>query len=122
LQPEDPSIQNNLAYFIGETNGNLDEAMSLAQQAVRKSPAEPVFADTLGWIYTKKGMASKAVQLFENLVRKNPEDPTFQYHFGAALLRTGNKEKARTALQIALTKNPSKQEAEKIRALLARIG
>src|SRR6185295_5162491 len=109
----EPGIQNNVAFLLVETNGNLDEAANLAQQATRQAPGQPNFSDTLGWIYIKKDMAPSALQIFENLVKKYPDEPTYRYHLGVALLKTGNKEKARTALQGALTKNPAKVEAEK---------
>jgi tetratricopeptide (TPR) repeat protein len=122
VRPEDPNIMNNIAYLIVETEGNLDEALRLAQQAVRKEPGQPSFADTLGWVYLKRQMPDNALQVFNTLIQKQPNDATFHYHRGAALLQKGDKSGARLALETALTKSPSKQEADKIRELLAKAG
>jgi tetratricopeptide (TPR) repeat protein len=122
LKPDDPAVANNLAFLIADTNGNLDEAMRLAQLAVRKAPTESNFADTLGWVYLKKTSADSALQIFDRLVNQHPDSPTFRYHLGAALLQKGDRAKARAALEAALAHGPSKQETEKIRELLAKAG
>jgi tetratricopeptide (TPR) repeat protein len=121
LQPADPRVLNNLAYAIVETNGNIDEAMRLAQFAVKNSPDQPNFADTLGCVYLKKNLTDGAVQLFSTLVKKHPDDPTFRYHLGAALFQKGDVEGARVALRVALGNKPAKDEADQIRQLLARL-
>jgi Flp pilus assembly protein TadD len=121
LQPDDPRVLNNLARAIVETNGNIDEALRLAQLAVKSSPNQPNFTDTLGWIYLKKNLTDGALQLFNTLVRKHPDDPTFRYHLGAALFQKGDMQGARIALQVALDNKPAKDEAAQIRGLLARL-
>lgn len=122
LQPNNASIMNNVAYLVVETGGDLDEALQLSQRAVRSVPNEPSFSDTLGWIYLKRKMPDSALQVFSKLVTHNPNDPTFLYHFGEALFETGNRERARATLEAALTKRPSKQQANRIRELLAKLG
>jgi Flp pilus assembly protein TadD len=121
LQPADPRVLNNLAYAMVETNGNIDEAMRLAQFAVKNSPDQPNFADTLGCVCVKKNLTDGAVQLFNTLVKKHPDDPTFRYHLGAALVQKGDVRGARIALQVALENKPAKNEAVQIRELLARL-
>jgi len=121
LQPDDPRVLNNLAFAMVETNGNLDEALRLAQRAVRKVPEQPVFVDTLGWIYVKRNMTASAVQVLDGVVKKQPDNPVFSYHFGVALLQKGDLQRAKTTLQGALAKNPSPEYADKIRQLLAHI-
>ena len=122
LQPDDPRVLNNLAYAMVETNGNLDEALRLAQRAVRKVPEQPVFVDTLGWIYVKRNMTASAVQVLDGVVKKQPDNPVFSYHFGVALLQKGDLQRAKATLEGALAKNPSPEYADKIRQLLAHLG
>jgi Tfp pilus assembly protein PilF len=122
MQPENPSLLNNLAFYLAENGGNLDEALALAQRAVQKLKDDPGVSDTLGWIYLKKSMPDAALQIFSALVKKNPESPIFRYHFGAALAAKGDKAAARAALDAALTKKPDKQDELKIRQLLASLG
>jgi tetratricopeptide (TPR) repeat protein len=122
IQPDDPRVLNNLAYAMVQANVNLDEALRLAQRAVQKSPDQPIFADTLGWIYLKQKMPDSALRVFSGLVKKYPEDPKYRYHFAATLLEKGDKQAARNELQAALKKKPSHEDEERIRELLARLG
>lgn len=53
---------NNLAWLIADTGrGNLDEALALANNLVGKYQNEPAFADTLGWVFHKKGNREMAI-------------------------------------------------------------
>lgn len=121
LQPENPVALNNMAFYLAENLGNLEEALRLAQRAVQKSPNEPNFSDTLGWIYIKQNRNAAAQQIFRNLVAKEPDNPTFRYHLAVALLGTGDKQSALTQLQAALEHGPAKDEEPKIRELLAKL-
>jgi tetratricopeptide (TPR) repeat protein len=122
IDPDNPVALNNLAFSFVESGGDLDEALSLAQRAVRKMPSEPHFSDTMAWIYLKKNMTNAALQVFENLVRKHPDTPTFRYHLGAALYQKGEKARAKAELEAALSRRPSKQQEIAIRELITRIG
>ena len=119
-RPDDPVILNDLAFYLTDNGGSLDEALTLSQRAVKKVNS-PNFSDTLGWIYLKKNQPENALVIFQNLVRKNPANPVFQYHVGAALAAKGDKSGARAALESALQKKPRKQAETKIRELLAQI-
>jgi len=55
LQPTFALAANNLAWNYGEYGGNLDEAIALARMAREQAPENPQVADTLGWLYYKKG-------------------------------------------------------------------
>lgn len=122
LQPDNPYALNNLAYLIADTGGDLDQALTLAQKAKQKLPEHPDVADTLGWIYIKKNLSDNAVQVLRELVAKQPDRPTFRYHLGLALYQKGDKAAAKRELTTALAKRPAKEEEDRIRELLARIG
>ena len=81
----------------------------------------PTVADTLGWVYLKKGLTGSALQVFQNNVKKDPKNPSYRYHLGAALLASGDKLRAKDELQKALQSGPSSDE-HNIRQLLAKIG
>ena len=103
---------NNLAWlYASEGKGNLDEAVRLAQGVVQKNPAVAGFADTLGWVYYKKGLFAaatdqlqKAVSLDEAASQKTnaPPNPSYHYHLGAALASKGDKAGAKRELEQAL--------------------
>jgi tetratricopeptide (TPR) repeat protein len=98
-----PLAANNLAWNYAEYGGNLDVALGLAQRAREATPNDPVVADTLGWIYYKKGAYGSAVSLLkesnEKYMRKNPR---VLYHLGLAYQKNKDKELAKQALTQAL--------------------
>lgn len=120
LQPENPVVMNNLAYLLADSGKDLDEALALVQKAQQKMPDESVVADTIGWIYVKKGMRQSAIQIFGNLTRKEPTSPTYRYHYALSLFANGDTKKARAELQAALENHPSKAEESRIRELIAK--
>ncbi len=103
---------NNLAFLYAEQGkGNLDEAVRLAQGVVQKNPQIAGFADTLGWVYYKKGLHAaavdqlqKAVSLDEQVAQKSKTTPsaTYHYHLGLALAAKGDKLNARREIELAL--------------------
>jgi tetratricopeptide (TPR) repeat protein len=120
--PGNLGTMNNLAFLIADVGGNLDEALNLSQQVVKKAPQQPDFADTLGWIYLKKGTADAALGIFRNLAHKYPDQATYRYHLGLALLRQGDKAKARAELQAALSKHPTEDVNQGIKIALLTAG
>jgi tetratricopeptide (TPR) repeat protein len=119
LKPENAAVMNDVAFLIVETGGRPDEALELAQQAVRKAPQEPNFSDTLGWVYYKKGMSDAALQVFRNLAQKYPENPVFHYHLGMALRKAGDEATARKEFQVALSNKPSSGLSADVKEALA---
>ncbi|MGH9968280.1 MAG: tetratricopeptide repeat protein [Pyrinomonadaceae bacterium] len=103
---------NNLAWLYAvHGEGNLDEAVRLAQGVVQKNPQIAGFVDTLGWVYYKKGLNAVAVEQLQKAVSldetaantaKISPSPTYRYHLGMALRAKGDKEGARRELVVAL--------------------
>ncbi len=120
--PDDEMALNDMAFFICEHGGNLDQALGFVQRALQRVPEQPSFSDTVGCIYLKKGLKDSAVQVFGNLVRKYPKYPAFRYHLGMALLEKGDKTSARKELGSALAAHPSRQDEMRIQELLGKIG
>jgi len=121
IEPDHPVALNNLAYIKAEEGVDLDEALTMAQRARQKLPNSSFVKDTLGWIYIKKNLSADAVQVFKDLVLEEPANPQFHYHYGMALLQKGDKPLAKKELEAAIRNNPSKDDAGKIRQLLASI-
>lgn len=130
LRPDDIFSANNLAWNYAEHGGgNLDEAMRLAQGVVQKLPDEPGFADTLGWVYFKKGLGSAAVEQLQKAVARaqalGSDSPVYRAHLGQALAATGRKAEARQQLQQALNigagKGLSPAQADEARRALATL-
>ncbi|HEX8068901.1 MAG TPA: tetratricopeptide repeat protein [Pyrinomonadaceae bacterium] len=107
----DPAIAaiagNNLAWNYAEYGkGNLDEAVRYAQEVVRQYPGEPGYADTLGWVYYKKGIYGAAVEQLQKAVEQTTtrggDSAVYRLHLGLALAKAGRKSDARQQLQQAV--------------------
>ena len=103
IDPNAAVAANNLAYLYADDGGNLDVALQLAQLARQKLPDSPEVADTLGWVYVKKDMATLAVPQLELAVSQAPGNPVLHYHLGIALTKAGAKSKGRQSLERALS-------------------
>ncbi|MEO8434658.1 MAG: tetratricopeptide repeat protein [Pyrinomonadaceae bacterium] len=124
---------NNLAWlYAAYDKGNLDEATRLAQQVVQTNPNVPSFADTLGWVYYKKGLYAaaadqlrKAVAVDEANARRNNSlpSPGFRFHLGMALKAKGDRAGARRELEAALRLNEKVNfaDADEARKALATL-
>lgn len=129
LRADDTFSANNLAWNYAEHGGgNLDEAMRLAQGVVQKVQDEPGFADTLGWVYYKKGLYAAAVEQLQKAVdtakAKGSDAPVYRLHLGQALAAAGRKDDARKQLQQALnTSNGlTPEQADEARRALSTLG
>jgi tetratricopeptide (TPR) repeat protein len=124
---------NNLAWLYAVYGkGNLDEAVRLAQGIVQTNPEVPSFADTLGWVYYKKGLygaaaeqLKKAVTVDEDAARRSNSiaTPTYHFHLGVALAAKGDKAAARREIESALrlSEKTSFPEADEARKALATL-
>ena len=124
---------NNLAWLYAvQGKGNLDEAVRLAQQVVQANPDVPNFADTLGWVYYKKGLYAaaaeqlrKAISVDEANARRNNSSPSpgFRFHLGMALKAKGDRNAARHELEEALRLNQKTSfgDADEARRALATL-
>jgi tetratricopeptide (TPR) repeat protein len=122
---------NNLAWLYAVYGkGNMDEAVRLAQGVVQSNPQVPSFADTLGWVYYKKGLydaateqLQKAVSVDETTARQNnaTPSPTFRFHLGMALAAKGDRAGARRQIEGALRLSSSFPEADEARKTLATL-
>jgi tetratricopeptide (TPR) repeat protein len=121
LDPNAAVAANNLALILAEQGGNLDVALQYAQTAKSRLPDRPEIADTLGWIYYKKGLVQQALGPFSESVRLAPKNATYHYHLGLAQLDAGDRSKARASLTQALALSQSFKGADEARQALAKL-
>ena len=121
VDPNNAIVLNNLAYLLTQTNGNLDEALTLAQRAKQQLPNLTEISDTIGWIYLKKNLSDSAIEIFRDLNGKVKENPTFHYHYAMALAQKGDKAHALLELKAALQYKPSKNEENQIKELVQKL-
>ncbi|MFN7918869.1 MAG: tetratricopeptide repeat protein [Bryobacteraceae bacterium] len=121
LQPDNPEVLNNLAFLLAESGQNLEDALKFAQRAQRFAPDSIAVADTIGFVYLKKGMPDPALQIFANLTKKHPDQAVFHYRYAMALVAKGDRTKAQEELQKALDAKPSKADEAQIRQLMRQV-
>jgi tetratricopeptide (TPR) repeat protein len=108
IRPDEPVAANNLAaLYADHGQGNPEEAIRLGQDVVRRYPNEPGFADTLGWVYYKRGLyrdsAEQLRRAVELAAKRGGDNSLYRWHLGAALAAEGrDKPAARRELQKSL--------------------
>jgi len=119
VDPEFAPAANNLAYLLSDRNRDLNEALTLANIAKKSDPEDPSIADTLGWVYYKRGLYPNAVSELTFAAGKLPDNATVRYHLGMSYLKKGDNEKARKELEKALSLDESFEGAEEAKKALA---
>jgi tetratricopeptide (TPR) repeat protein len=105
-----PGAKNDLAWILAEEGTDLERALALAQEAQQAEPENAEIADTLGYVYLKKGLSDPALQQFKYAVELagraendvQVERPEYHYHLGLALKALGRNDEAAVALERAL--------------------
>jgi tetratricopeptide (TPR) repeat protein len=116
ISPNYGPALNNLANLYTDQLSQLDKAYGLAEKALKALPDDPHAADTLGWIYFKKGLYHSALSLLAQSAAKLPGEPEILFHLGMALSMIGNRDDARHALQRAVETSkvfPDREEARR---------
>ena len=121
VDPNAVTAANNLAWLYTEAGGDLDTALLLARRALAKSPDEPEFNDTVGWIYYHKKSSREAIWYLEQSVNKAPDNPEYHFHLGMAYAQKGEDASARRHLQRALAIDPKFPGAEDARKTIATL-
>ena len=132
IAPESPIAANNLAWLLAANQGNLDEALTLAQTVVNKNQSVAGYYDTLGWVYFKKELYSPAVEQFKKAVAfdeaeavrsGNNANSAYRLRLGMALASAGDKPSARKEVEISLQngRNLSEKEMQDAKNLLASL-
>ncbi len=84
-------------------------AVQLAQRARQKLPDAPQIADTLGWVYYRKGLAQLGVPMFQQAVVKVPTSATYHYHLALAYQAMGDRRRARDAVPAGVSISTNSQ-------------
>ena len=65
LEPENPLINNILAYFLIDKDRNINEGMELIEKALKLSPENYNYLHTEGWGLYKQGKYQEALELLQ---------------------------------------------------------
>ncbi|HQP30660.1 MAG TPA: tetratricopeptide repeat protein, partial [Deltaproteobacteria bacterium] len=119
--PDHAIASNNLAWIIAnETKRpDLDRALQLASKAKDQFPDNPRIADTLGYVYLKKGLYANAQAQFSSALEHTPNDPMINYHMALALAQQGRQKDAVGFLKKALSTEEKFSERDAAQRLLS---
>ena len=86
LDPDNPTVLNNLSYTLLTCNKDLLIALELAEKSVKNSPNTVYNRDTLAWAYYKNNQFTNALESI-NLLYKNRKNisPEIDFHYVAIL-------------------------------------
>ncbi|MFI5305195.1 MAG: tetratricopeptide repeat protein, partial [Nitrospiria bacterium] len=121
--PKDLLAVNNLAVLLADKKGDpksLEKAYSLSKD-FEKSDPNPVFLDTLGWVYVKLGRGEDALRVLKSAVAKAPKEPNLNYHLGMAYYGSGRLKDAKIYLTKALQSGVSFNGLKEARETLTQI-
>jgi tetratricopeptide (TPR) repeat protein len=121
IDPTSALVAANLASLYLDHGGNVNVALSLAQQAKQKMPDSAAVTDTLGWAFYKAGSPQPAVAQLTESAKKAANNPLYQYHLGMAYLAAGRSAPAALSLRQALKDDPRFAFAADARAALDKI-
>ncbi|MBI4715761.1 MAG: tetratricopeptide repeat protein, partial [Nitrospirae bacterium] len=102
--PKAALAANNLAVLLAEKKGDpasLRRALELTRE-FEKTVSNPLFLDTLGWVYVKMGQNEEALRVLRKAVKQVPGHPELNYHLGMACYQSGKTVEARDYLNRAL--------------------
>lgn len=114
LSPDDPLINNNLAYSYAERGILLEQAKIMAQKAVSQSPKNPSYLDTYAWVLYNAGDYDKAITYSKQALLYSQQNATLYEHLAQAHKAAGNYEEALSALRKALELDPKKKHIRTI--------
>ena len=120
-----PGAKNDLAYHLTVSGGDLDRALSLAQEARQALPRSTGAADTLGFVYLQRKIPEAAAVQFEEAIELAQEQTrawaVAQHHLGLALREMGRPQAAVEAFELALAAAVEYPEVEETRAAIKEL-
>lgn len=122
VEPDDPIMSNNLAYFYAQENIELDKAEQLARYAISKQPKRAFILDTMGWVLYRQGKYAEAEKYLYEAVKRDPNIADCRYHLAVVYAARNKKENAKIELSKCLTLDPNYADASILLKVLNQKG
>lgn len=120
--PDHAGASNDLAYLLAKQGDQLERATELAQAARGADPESPSIADTLGWVFHKRGLENAALAQFDAAIELSDAQSsiwaTAQFHRAQALAALDRPEEALAAVERALASGSDFAEQAEAREML----
>jgi tetratricopeptide (TPR) repeat protein len=88
-------ILNNYAYSLSERGLMLNEALKMAEKAIKQEPKNSSYLDTIGWIYFQLGKYEEAKENILKASLTEDKNATILNHLGDVYYKLGEKIKAK---------------------------
>jgi tetratricopeptide (TPR) repeat protein len=91
LQPNDPTVLNNHAYYLSVRNVQLEKAERMSRRSNELAPGQASFQDTYAWILFRLGRYAEARTWIEKaLASGGSSEGVIVEHFGDILFKLGD--------------------------------
>ena len=110
--PDNPSVNNALAWHYAERGIKLDEALVLVRKAMKSQPTNPYYIDTLGWIHFKQGRNEAALSELRRAATLS-RDGVIWEHLGDVYMALGRHEEAKKRWLQSLEFDPGLKSVRK---------
>ena len=125
LNPNHPTLQNNLGFSLLERGGNLDEAARLIRSSLDQDPKNGSTMDSWGWVLFKQGKFAEAESALRRAAELTPYSPEAHRHLGEALLKLDRLQDALDEWERALAyafpqRKALEEQTQALRVRLAR--
>ncbi len=121
LTPDNPVALNNLAYFLVR-NDKVQEALPMAQEAVRRAPDVATFLDTLGRAHAAAGDKSSALKSQLKAVELAPRNNDFRLELARRFIASGEMKKAKNELERLSDLAAQFKQQDEVQKLLRQTG
>jgi len=119
LQPGNPEVGNNFAFFAALTSREQRQAEQVARANLERDPRNPVYVATCAFTLLMQNKAAESLALLKPMAGEAPKSPVLAFAYGLALANNGRKTEARALLSGLPPDSLTTQEVELIRTTLA---
>jgi len=121
VDPDHVQSLNYLAYTYAELGKNLEEAMDMAEKALRLAPSDPFILDTVGWIHFRRGEYKEAQEFIEAAYRQKPDESVIVEHLGDVYVKTESWSRAEAMYRQAQLLESDAKKSKEIQDKIAAI-
>lgn len=113
INPNDDITLNNYAYYLSLRKENLDRALEMAENVVRRNPDNYTYLDTYAWVLYQMQNYESARKVIEKIISTNNASGVNYDHYGDILYHMGDVDGAVVNWQKAKSLNSGIKNIDK---------